>query len=152
MKHARIVAIYISPNAGGAMCSLGSVKAVAGKGLLGDRYCNGTGSWQKSCIGKRQITLIDADFFAHSDFLPAESRRNLVTEGIELMSLIDKEFAVGSAVLRGVKYCEPCQRPSALLKRSASFTEQFHGRGGLIAEILKSGSISAGSEIVLHTQ
>ena len=149
MPNGRVVAIFISPKAGAAMQRVAEVQAIAGAGLEGDRYCSGAGSFNKGKAGKRQVTLINGIFFDDSGFTFQESRRNIVTEGVELMWLIGREFRIGEAVFRGVKYCDPCRRPSKLSGNAVNFDEAFFDRGGLIAEIVKEGMIREGDEIIL---
>lgn len=122
--------------------------ALAGLGLQGDRYSACVGSYNKGSPGKRQVTLINGLFFAGSVFDYVDSRRNIVTLGVELMNLFGKEFQVGEARLRGLKYCDPCLRPGKIVGKQASFKEAFHDRGGLVAEILQGGLIKVGSPIV----
>ena len=50
--------------------------------------------------------------------------------------------------MRGVKYCDPCTRPSTLLAKEQSFKEKFSDRGGLVAEIIESGIIRVNDLIV----
>lgn len=148
MADGTVVAICICPAAGAAMQHLDEVEAIAGVGLLGDRYALGEGSFNKGSPGKRQVTLINGIFFPNSGFQYADARRNLVTLGVELMWLIGREFQVGEARLRGVKYCDPCLRPGKLAGRKESFKEAFHDRGGLVAEILQGGLIKVGSPVI----
>lgn len=143
-----VVAIFISPVAQGPMLQAQKVKALAGKGLEGDRYCEGGGSYQKGKIGNRQVTLMNSHFFPGSGFEYCDSRRNIITKDVELMYLIGREFTIGNVRMRGVKYCEPCDVPTALAKKNLSFAEAFSDRGGLIAEILTDGEIEEGSSIV----
>jgi len=144
----RVVAIFISPAAGAAMKKVSEVEAIAHAGLKGDRYCAGKGSFSKGEIGKRQVTLINAAFFPGNGFTYAESRRNIVISGVELMWLIGREFKIGEAVFRGVKYCEPCPRPSTIACKKRSFKQAFADRGGLVAEVIMGGVIRAGDKIV----
>ena len=44
MNEGRVEGIYIAPAAKAPMQSLDEVEAVAGDGLVGDRYFNGTGT------------------------------------------------------------------------------------------------------------
>src|SRR6185436_8169620 len=104
MSVGKVVAICIGPSAGASMISLPEVQAIAGEGLEGDRYARGEGSFNKGKKGNRQVTLINGKFFKGSSFSYIDCRRNLVTLDIELMWLLGKEFRVGNAVLRGVKY------------------------------------------------
>ena len=95
MVNGNVVAIFISPTAGGKMEEVETAEAVAGAGLAGDRYSMGEGSFNRKRLGRRQVTLINSLFFQDSGFEYAESRRNIVTQGIELMWLIGREFQIG---------------------------------------------------------
>src|SRR3989338_2856185 len=149
MSEPKVIAIYVCPQAGEPMVCVESIEAIAGQGLKGDRYSTGEGSFNKGSAGKRQVTLINSIFFPDSGFDYSESRRNIVTEGIELMWLIGKEFRIGNVLMRALKYCDPCERPSNLAgKKGKSFREAFFDRGGIVAEILESGVIKVGDTII----
>ncbi len=148
MPRGKVVAIYICPTAGAPMQPVTEVEAIAGVGLKGDRYCTGKGSWNKGEVGKRQVTLMNARFFDRSGFYPADSRRNIFTDDVELMALIGTEFWIGSTVLRGVEYCAPCDRPDNL-SGSIGFRQAFQDCGGLVAEVIVSGIIRRGCGICL---
>lgn len=149
MAEGRVLAICIASAAGEPMRLVEEVRAIAGQGLEGDRYCTAEGSFNKGAEGKRQVTLINGIFFPDSGFEYEDSRRNIVTLGVELMWLIGREFYVGDAFLRGVKYCDPCERPAKLAdKKHLSFAEAFYDRGGLIAEVVTGGIIRVGNSII----
>lgn len=143
-----VKAICIGPVAGGPMQEVLEVEALAGQGLKGDRYSAGEGSFNKGRQGKRQVTLMNSIFFAGSGFEFKDSRRNLFVEGIELMWLIGREFQIGTARFRGVKYCDPCTRPSKLAGNPVSFQTTFLDRGGLIAEVVEGGLIKVGDFVI----
>lgn len=142
-----VKAICITAVAGGLMEEVSEVEAVTGQGLKGDRYATGEGSFNVGSQGSRQVTFMNAIFFEGSGFDFRHSRRNLFVEGVELMWLIGREFQVGTARFRGIKYCDPCQRPSKLSGKSKSFKEVFFDRGGLIAEVIETGVIRLGDEV-----
>lgn len=139
-----VKAIFIAPIAGAPMQAVSQIQAIAGQGLEGDRYAQGAGSFNKGSPGKRQVTLINGIFFAGTEFEFGDCRRNIITLGVELMWLIGREFKIGQAVFRGLKYCDPCYRPSHLAGKTQSFQEAFFDRGGLVAEIIQSGLIRKG--------
>lgn len=141
-------AICIGPVAGEPMQEVLEVEAIVGQGLKGDRYSTGEGSFNKGKQGKRQVTLMNSIFFAGSGFEFKDSRRNLFVEGVELMWLIGREFQIGTARFRGVKYCDPCTRPSKLAGKATSFKEAFFDRGGLLAEVLEDGVIKIGDPLI----
>ena len=144
----RVAAIFICSAAGEPMQEVKEVWAITSQGLEGDRYATGDGSFNRGKPGKRQVTLINARFFEGSGFELAESRRNIVTRDVELMSLIGNDFQIGTAWFRGVKYCDPCTRPNTLSGNRRIFKEVFQDCGGLIAEVIKDGVIKTDDEIV----
>lgn len=141
-------AICISSVAGEPMQEIAEVLAIAGRGLEGDRYAIGQGSFNRGNQGSRQVTLMNAVFFEGSGFRFPESRRNLLVEEVELMWLIGRDFWIGGACFRGVKYCDPCRRPDKLSGNPTSFKAAFSDRGGLIAEVLETGVIKLGDKVV----
>jgi hypothetical protein len=149
MVNGNVVAIFVTPIAGDKMEQVDIVEAIAGAGLAGDRYSTGEGSFNRKQLGKRQVTLINSIFFKNSGFQYIESRRNIVTQGVELMWLIGREFQIGKARFRGQNYCDPCLRPSRLSDKEPKFLEAFSDRGGLVAEIIESGTIKKGDLISL---
>jgi hypothetical protein len=140
--------LFICRKKGEPMIEQKKVEAIRDMGLEGDRYCYGEGSFNKGHLGKRQVTLINKIFFNGTGFDYDDSRRNIVTDGVELMWLIDKEFEIGGATMRGVKYCDPCERPTILSGTQRSFKEMFFDRGGLIAEVIKGGWIRQGDLVI----
>ena len=78
--------IGLRPARDEAMIATGTVQAIAGAGLVGDRYKGGS--------GKRGITLIQAEHLPaiaalaqRPDLTPALLRRNVVVSGIPLVAL-----------------------------------------------------------------
>lgn len=144
----RVTAIFISPDKGIPMQAQTKVHAIAGKGLEGNRYARGTGAYSRSKREViRHISLVSQEAIDAANaengttFTPAETRRNIVTQGIDLNGLVNQEFSVGGVRMRGVELCDPCARPSALSHKSG-FEPAFRQRGGLRAEILSNGDIA----------
>ena len=126
------------------------VRAVAAKGLEGDRYFLGLGSFWKP-KPDYEVTLIEIEALEalQRDYgvalVPAEARRNIVTRGVALNHLVGREFQVGEAILRGLRLCEPCAHLERLTR-----TDVIRGlthRGGLRAQILIGGTITVGDGV-----
>src|ERR1700675_1139957 len=73
-------------------------------------------------------------------------RRNIVTRGIALNHLVGRDFRVGHTLLRGVRLCEPCEHLQSLTREGV--LKQMIHRGGLRANILVDGVISAGDAVI----
>ena len=144
----KIISICIAPEAGAPMHYVDSVRAIAGRGLEGDRYASAIGSYNQARPGARQVTFMNQRFFAGSGFTHQESRRNIAVLGVELMWLIGRMFHIGGVKFEGLKYCDPCARPGRLIGSNLSFAEAFSDRGGLVADILTDGVIRVGDVLV----
>lgn len=108
MTAGRVAGVFVAA-VGGAPCTpVSSVRAVEGAGLEGDRYAEGVGTLSAKPGTGRHVTLIDAAAVAAAELAPGESRRNIETEGVDLLSLIGVRFRVGSAELVGMRDCPPC--------------------------------------------
>lgn len=150
----RVYTIYVAPEAGGRMDRRFEVD-VSMSGIVGDRYEAGVGSFSKVRKAIRHITLIGladigkGNLAAGVEYTGADTRRNIVTGGIELPSLIGVRFSIGGVALRGVEPCTPCDRPDNLLGRERRFKEAFHEFGGIRAKVLVPGKIRVGDDITV---
>lgn len=151
MAEGKVEAIFIGPNVGQPMKLVEAVAAVAGCGLEGDRNWQGEGGAPKSKGPDREVTLIEAealDALKREDGIviePAESRRNILTRGVPLNHLVDRQFQVGSVVLRGIRLCEPCGHLESLT-RPGVMKGLIH-RGGLRARIVSGGTLHVGDAV-----
>ena len=151
-ENGAVKSIYIAPDAGEPMEFVRAIDLVAGIGIEDDRYGMGKGIFSKSKPKIRHLSLItfEAIELANQDreipFTEADTRRNVITTGIDLNELVDVQFSIGTIALRGVELCHPCQRPGILIGRK-DFKEAFQNGGGLRAEVLTSGRIALGDTI-----
>jgi MOSC domain-containing protein YiiM len=143
--------IFISGEAGAAMQSLEHVEAVAGEGLTGDRYQAGEGFMSNRQGGGLELTLVETEAIDELsmenevEITPADSRRNIATTGVRLNDLVDREFRLGEATIRGVRLCEPCARIEKLIGKP--FVKPMVHRAGLRADIVRSGTIRVGDKV-----
>ena len=148
----QVVSLHIAPSGAAPMQSVGSITAVAGRGLEGDRYCNLTGTYSNHPGDGRHVTLIESEALAALrreygvELAAGLARRNIVSRGVALNHLIGREFRVGAVTLRGTRLCEPCLHLEKLSSKGA-MRGLIH-RGGLRAEIISGGVIRVGDPIV----
>ncbi|SDQ48301.1 MOSC domain-containing protein [Quadrisphaera sp. DSM 44207] len=148
----RVVALYVAAAGGQPVRAVARADAVVGGGLLGDRYQRGTGHWSYQERLRDDVTLVAAEALAaaaaeHGVALGGgASRRNAVTEGVDLDALVGREFAVGGALLRGERPCEPCRYLDGLVGGPARAA--LAGRGGLRATVVRAGRLAVGDAVL----
>lgn len=149
----RVEAIAVAAQATGPMRRVERARALAGRGLDGDRYAAKAGTFTPDNDTARghDLTLIEAEALDELT-LPgggtveyAEARRNLVTRGIDLNALVGRRFRVGDVECFGQRLCEPCSHLERLTIKGV-LRGLIH-RGGLRADILTDGQISDGAVI-----
>jgi MOSC domain-containing protein YiiM len=143
--------IYISPAAGAAMQPVAEARAAPGKGLEGDRYFNQNGYYSNKPGTGRELTLIESEALEylaqHSgiSLTPNQTRRNLVTRGVQLNSLVGKVFSIGEITVKGMRLCDPCSYLEGLTQ--AGVLQGLVDRGGLRVDILTAGTIRVGDVV-----
>jgi MOSC domain-containing protein YiiM len=145
--------IYVTPAAGATPTAVTASTAVPGRGLEGDRYLLGVGSFSRWPGEGRAVTLIEQEAIEailreHGiDLGDGRSRRNVVTAGVMLAELVGRHFRLGEALLRGARLAAPCRY---LERRVAPGTyDAMKGRGGLRADVLEGGVIRVGDAVEL---
>ena len=147
MSRGTVREIWIAPEMGAQMEHRESVRARAGQGLEGDRYCGRGGS----SAPDQHVTLIEAEqleWFQQTTgirFPAAWTRRNLITRGISLNPLVGHHFRIGDVEIKGIRLCEPC---GTLQRRTGlPILPAMVGRAGLNGQILSDGEISVGATL-----
>jgi MOSC domain-containing protein YiiM len=146
---ARVISIYTAKAEGAPMQSHHSVELVEGSGIVGDRYATGEGHFSDRKYADKQLTLVEAEVAERVGLTPDQTRRNVVTRGIVLESLIGKTFRIGDTEIRGIRPCDPCAYLESLT-RPGLVKDMLH-KGGLRAEILRGGQVSVGDELILES-
>jgi MOSC domain-containing protein YiiM len=148
MNDGRVEGIYVSARATELPRFVPAATAVQQKGLVGDRYFDQTGTWSDYPVETgRDLTLVEAEVLEEVGFAPAEARRNVVTRGVSLASLIGKRFRVGEVECYGDRECEPCSHLESLTR--PGIVKALAHRGGLRADVLRGGEIAVGDPLVL---
>ena len=123
-----------------ALMPVGSVAALSGKGLRGDRHFRANGAKPGQAL-----TLIEAEALEDVGLTGAQSRRQVVVRGVRLNDLVGRRFRVGDVECVGVELCEPCRHLQQLTR--PGIIKDFIHRGGLNADILTDGQIRVGDRV-----
>ena len=144
--------LAVAPLAEAPMQLVQHARALAGRGLEGDRYANGSGTFSPRGAHRPgyELTLIAAEVVedlttrdAALDF--TSTRRNVLTRGIDVNALVGRDFTIGDVRCRGLRLAEPCAHLERL--SGPGLLRPLIHRGGLRADVLSGGHIGEGSAI-----
>jgi MOSC domain-containing protein YiiM len=135
-----VEAIHLGEKRNPVLWSVESVRAVAGKGLEGDRHYHAEGAKPGQAL-----TLVEAEEVERVGLAPGQTRRQVTVRGVRLNNLVGKRFRVGDVECVGVELCEPCLHLQSMT-RPGIINDLVH-RAGLNADILTDGTISVGDAV-----
>ena len=141
-----VLKICISKNSGEEMQDLDTIEVLANKGIINDRYFNENNDQDI------QITFIESENIDYVNEISSTSvpyidfRRNIITKGIKLNKLVDKEFLIGNVKIKGHRLCNPCKYLQDKLNIE-NLVKKLLNIGGLRCEILTDGRISVKDKI-----
>jgi len=111
---------------------------VSGRGIRGDRFFDYKDNY------KGQISFFSSEVFDEvchqlgvAGKSPGVTRRNVITSGVDLNSLVGREFEIQGVRFAGAAECSPCYWMDLAIAPGAE--ELLKGRGGLRARILCDG-------------
>lgn len=142
-----MVEIYVGPQPEGPVQRVDEVRAVAGRGLEGDRYFQPI----ENGVPDKEITLIESEAIAAAaeesgvDIQPPDARRNIVTAGVRLDDLVGRTFAVGDVEVEAIEPNPPCNHLQQLAGKP--LLRPLARRGGVRGRIVSDGMIRAGDPI-----
>lgn len=150
-----LYAIIIGEEAQKTLQCVDSAEAVEGRGLKGDRYFLGQGTFNRPQLDQsvREVSILPYESLEEcnrrlgSDLEFTDLRRNLVIKGFEAERIEDRVFMIGSAEFRIVRSCPPCRYLSRLLDEDMMKGLKYIG--GYRAVIVKSGMVQCGDEIII---
>jgi MOSC domain-containing protein YiiM len=134
----RVEAITLVVDSTGATRTVDAVDAEAGRGLDGDYHSDLTLIAAEALEGLREDTGIA--------LTGEQSRRNVLTRGIDLNALVGRRFTVGSVEAVGVELAEPCTKLQRISGEKGVLRGLVH-RGGLRADVVSGGTISVGDPV-----
>ncbi|HEX5175674.1 MAG TPA: molybdenum cofactor biosysynthesis protein [Chthoniobacteraceae bacterium] len=123
------------------MRTVKSILCIRGRGIEGDRFLDFKPNY------KGQITFFAFEIYEALcraldvwDKTPEVFRRNVITHGVDLNTLIDQEFVVQGIHFLGIAECSPCDWMDGAFAPGAK--KELEGNGGLRAKILSDGRLS----------
>ena len=151
-----IVGLYVSPGhnffghhgrppGDHPILAVPALQCLAGRGIEGDRFLD----FKPDYAG--QITFFAWETYddlcrqlnvAPAERAPGVFRRNVVTRGLSLASLVGTEFELQGVRFAGVAECTPCYWMDRAFAPGAEAA--LRGRGGLRARILSDGVLRRG--------
>ncbi len=121
-----------------AIVEVREARCLAGRGIEGDRFCDHKNNY------KGQITFFEWEVYdslraecGGVDRPPSAFRRNAITRGADLNSLIGASFEIQGIRFQGAEECRPCHWMNQAFHSEAE--KRLKGRGGLRARILSDG-------------
>ncbi len=134
---------YQLPAGTHAAQSVASVQARAGWGLEGDRFYGYRPDYNGQVTFFAWETHLDAiREFAVPALSISAYRRNIVTEGIDLISLVNQRFSLGGIEYEGRGEARPCHWMNQAIAPGAE--TWLRGRGGLRARVVSDGVVAVG--------
>ena len=147
-----VTGLAVAPAAEAPMQLVTTARARAGRGLDGDRYAVGQGTFSPRASSRPgyDLTLIAEEVL---DDLAAAgqpigfgaSRRNVLTRGIDVNALVGRTFRIGDVLCAGRRLCEPCVHLERL--SGPGVLRPLVNKGGLRVDVLGDGEIRVGDGI-----
>lgn len=146
-----IASLHLHPEISGEpLHSVREIQAVEGKGILGEPRFFGKLN-REGQPSHRHISLIEREQVDEHgaafgiEISPGRVRSNIETSGVKLASFVNRDIQIGDAVLHISETRTGCSKMDAICNglREAS----GNGRLGVIAQVVKSGTIRVGDEI-----
>jgi MOSC domain-containing protein YiiM len=144
LQRGTVEAIHIHQGRSEPMVRINEATLDAGLGIRGDRYAG-------LDIPGTHITFIATEGIEAMvertgiPLAPKETRRNVLTRGVDLNALVGRRFRVGEAVCEGIKPCNPCDHLESLTRPGVR--SGLGGQGGLRANVVKGGTVRPGDRI-----
>lgn len=116
------------------------------EGLIGDHYTGKSRNRQVTLIQQEHLDGV-ASILKIEKVEPGLTRRNIVVSGINLLSLKDQKFKIGTAILETTGNCHPCSRMEKNFGPGGY--NAMRGHGGITTKVLEAGTIKLGDEVQL---
>ncbi len=121
-----------------------TVKCRAGWGLEGDRFYGYRPGYKGQVTFFSWETLLEArEKFGAPALAASVFRRNVVIEGVDLNTMLERRFTLGGVEFEGTGEARPCHWMNQVVAPGAE--DWLMGRGGLRAKVLTDGELAVGA-------
>jgi MOSC domain-containing protein YiiM len=147
----RVTDIFIAPASGAPVTARDEVKAIAGRGLDGDRHYHGGTLGSPGHDPADEITLIEVEGLARAhaahglELDPGEHRRQVVVEGIALLPLVGRKVLVGDVEVEVLADNPGCRYLQDLTGKPV--LRALRREGGVRGAIVSTGVIRIGDQV-----
>ena len=146
MSKARVASLHLHPTQGGdPMDPAALLELEAGKGIAGNRRYFDRGSRRQVSLIEREQMTAHAVALGRGPFQPGDARSDIETEGIDLVPLVGKRLAIGTAVIEIYAPRDPCAKMDALAPGLRAL--MVPQRQGVMATVIHSGTVCGGDGI-----
>jgi MOSC domain-containing protein YiiM len=145
--------IYTTPEGSEPMAEVEAIEAVARQGLRGDRYMKGTGYY--SGMDECEVTFIEREAIEEIrtefdiDLSDGRHRRNVVTGGVSVHDLLNRQFTAGDVTFEGTRPRPPCAHVEQVADEEGVSRALKNRRGGICASVVEDGTIHTGDELAV---
>ena len=150
---ATVETIYTTPEGSQPMEVVEAIEAVERQGLRGDRYMKGTGYY--SGLDECEVTFIEREAIREIkdefdiDLTDGRHRRNVVTSGVSVHDLLNRQFTVGDVTFEGTRPRPPCAHVEQVADEEGVARALKNKRGGICASVVEDGTIHVGDELAV---
>jgi len=135
---AELVGIWRSPKRREPMEPLESARVFENEGVEGCAHRRG---------GKRNVLFVAAEDLEALDVEPGAVKENFTVRGADVMKWpVGQRLVIGDAEFEISMVCDPCEN---MEKIRPGLQAELEGRRGMLARVLKNGSVAIGDEIRL---
>jgi MOSC domain-containing protein YiiM len=135
---AELVGIWRSPKRREPMESLESARVFENEGVEGCAHRRG---------GKRNVLFVAAEDLEALDVEAGAVKENFTVRGADVMGWpVGQRLEIGDAEFEISMVCDPCEN---MEKIRPGLQTELEGRRGMLARVLKNGSVAVGDEIRL---
>lgn len=138
----KVSALHVAPERGAPMRAAEWVEAVAGRGLVGDRYF---GTRHRHVTVQSRTELDAAAAALGAPVRSGDTRRAVTVDSGVVPTTPGARITVGAVELEVVRKAAPCRVLETAVGPGAR--RALHGRGGAVCRVLTSGAIAIGDVV-----